>query len=248
MLRQPIILKNVTVNEFNGNCGLTYNSLSKIIPSDGREVIQNLANWYANERNTMEIVVPKFKGINYDKNISIHTAISLNKNNRDTNGRYFNIAARISTIKNLVYRSCIKHDCKKKVEPKDGQYYCPKCDEQSNTFKYSFMVNVKISDHSGSHSATIFGKTAEKLLGKTANEVGQIIETHGELDGINIITQKIINKLHNFNIKTSIDVYNDSEYFKWTIVDLKPFNLAKYAEHLASVFNEATQLCNTLRS
>uniref|UniRef100_A0A0K0EAJ6 Replication protein A subunit n=1 Tax=Strongyloides stercoralis TaxID=6248 RepID=A0A0K0EAJ6_STRER len=249
MLHQPIILKNVVVTEFNGNCGLTYNFRTKIIPSDGAEAIQNLANWYANERGTMEIVnqVPNFKGINYSTNVSIHTAISLNKNNRDRLGGYFNIVARILRFKeDLVYASCIQPDCKKKVQPQDGQYYCSKCDVTSETFKYCFMVNVEIYDHSGSHWATMFGDKAANLLGKTANEVAQILEAHGESDGFNMITQKLINTIHNFNIRTRINVYNESEVFQWTIIELRPVNLAKYAEHLATVYKEADELCARL--
>uniref|UniRef100_A0AAF5I2V4 Replication factor A C-terminal domain-containing protein n=2 Tax=Strongyloides stercoralis TaxID=6248 RepID=A0AAF5I2V4_STRER len=218
---------------------------SKIIPCDGCEVTDQLKIWYGNITNIIGLVneVPNFHGTNYDKNVSISTAKFLTKINKNKPIHYFNIVAKILKFQNLVYKSCTNGNCRKKVQMENNKYYCSKCQVTSEKFNYSFMVNIIIYDHSESYKATIFGDKATKLLEKTANEIGKILEENGENKGINIITKHLINTIYNFKIRTYISIYKDSETYNWTIIDIKPINVTKYSQHLATLHKEADDFC-----
>lgn len=245
MLHKPVILKNVLVNEFNGNCGLVFSFKSKIIPSDDDEGIQSLLNWYLEERGTIQITAPQTttNAPGFSRNLTIHAALIASSKNKDAG--YFHVVGRISRFKEgLVYTACAQKDCKKKVVSQEGQFYCSKCGgDPTSSFKYCFLVSFEIYDHSGSHWLTMFDAGAENLLKKSAAEVGEILQTYGDIDGHNMVVGSLLNSIHNFNIKSRVEIYNEIETTRWSAFEAKPLDLTKYVDYLRSVITEAEDAC-----
>uniref|UniRef100_A0A0N5B8H9 Replication protein A subunit n=1 Tax=Strongyloides papillosus TaxID=174720 RepID=A0A0N5B8H9_STREA len=245
LLHKPVILKSVTVNEFNGVCGLQFGFRSKVIPSDGTGLVQDISDWYAKERGNIKVNSIPASGAAFSKNLTIHSATVNFLNDKDKKGGFFNVIGRVARVReNLVYTACPQKDCKKKVAAQDGQYHCSKCDLTSDNFKYALMAVFEIYDHSGSHWLTMFDTSAEKLLKKTASEIGAIIEAHGESDGHNMVVSGILNTLHNFNVRCRIETYNETTTDKWIGTDVRPVNLTKYVEHLQEMCKDAEEVCS----
>uniref|UniRef100_A0A0K0G2V8 Probable replication factor A 73 kDa subunit (inferred by orthology to a C. elegans protein) n=1 Tax=Strongyloides venezuelensis TaxID=75913 RepID=A0A0K0G2V8_STRVS len=230
LLHKPVILKSVEVKKHFGAGELLYVSKSRIIKTDDQGVIQEVSDWYARERSNIRIGnLPPFTDFN--KNVTLHTAIVSTLNDK-TYG-YFNIVGKITDIeKNLVYEACPQEGCAKKVTVQNGQYYCPKCKTTSDNFKYMLLVAVEISDHSGSKWMKMFDKVAEEFFKKTASEVGSILETHGRFQGRSMVISNLIGTIHNFGVKYKLELYKEREVTRWSVANVKPVNLAKYAEYL----------------
>uniref|UniRef100_A0A0N5BWH9 Replication protein A subunit n=1 Tax=Strongyloides papillosus TaxID=174720 RepID=A0A0N5BWH9_STREA len=244
-LHKPIILKSVAVNEFNGVCSLQFGFRSKVVPSDGAGLVQDISDWYARERGNIQVSSIRPPGTTFGKNLTIHSATVNFLNDKDKKGGFFNVIGRVARVReNLVYTACSQKNCKKKVVAQDGQYHCSKCDLTSDNFKYALMVVFEIYDHSGSHWLTMFDSSAEKLLKKTASEIGAIIEAHGESDGHNMVVSSIINTIHNFNVRCKVETHNEVPIDRWVGTDVRPVNLTKYVEHLQEMCKDAEEICS----
>uniref|UniRef100_A0A0N5CGM7 Replication protein A subunit n=1 Tax=Strongyloides papillosus TaxID=174720 RepID=A0A0N5CGM7_STREA len=243
MLHKPIILKGLEVNEFHGKYSLNFVYRSKIIQLNDVGIVKNMLNWYAKERYSIERnnnILPS--SMAFGKNVTLHSAIANCLNDKEI--RYFNVVGRISKFKkNLIYEACAQKGCLKKVFSQDGQYHCSKCNSTSNNFKYALMATFEISDHSGSHWVAMYDGVAEKLLKKTASEIVNTMEVDGELDGCNMVISSLIGTIHNFNVKCELKSYKEGVVPKWSVVDVKPVNLAKYAEYLRDVCESVGEFC-----
>ena len=73
-----------------------------------------------------------------------------------------------------VYPACPK--CRKKVEFADGKHMCRECGEIDHP-DYRMLYKITIDDGSGTIRATLFGEAGEELLGMTAKEAQDLIDS-----------------------------------------------------------------------
>uniref|UniRef100_A0A0N5CC92 Replication protein A subunit n=1 Tax=Strongyloides papillosus TaxID=174720 RepID=A0A0N5CC92_STREA len=241
-LHKTVILKGVTVDEFRGVCKLKFHSRSRVIKPGSQRIVRDISNWYARERSNIQISnLPS--NTDFDKNVTLHSAIVSCLNGNVRRGEYFNVVGRVSKVEKLFYKACHQKDCWKAVTYENGKYQCPKCGNTSDGFIYVLLVVFEISDHSGSHWAIIFNEKAEEFLNKTTSEVMSIIEAHGEIEGSRMVVSSLKGTIHNFNIKYKIEPHKEDEVVKWSVANVKPVSLAKYAKYLREMCDNADEFC-----
>ena len=65
----------------------------------------------------------------------------------------------------LFYIGCKSNTCKKKLEKRDSNYFCPKCKYFGSEFRYRYNLSLPLMDLNGMVYARVFDRYAEKLLG-----------------------------------------------------------------------------------
>ena len=96
---------------------------------------------------------------------------------------YFQTKAIVHNIRtgNAIYKACPNQDCNKKVvDQENGQYRCEKCQVESGDFKYRLLVNMLIGDWTSNRWVTMFTELSEQLLGKSSQEIGEMLEHNKE--------------------------------------------------------------------
>lgn len=73
------------------------------------------------------------------------------------------------------YTACPSKDCNKKVtESMNGQFHCEKCNQGYETCERRYILSLTMTDATGNSWFSLFNDTAEKLLGKSAEELYQM--------------------------------------------------------------------------
>uniref|UniRef100_A0A914XKM1 Replication factor A C-terminal domain-containing protein n=1 Tax=Plectus sambesii TaxID=2011161 RepID=A0A914XKM1_9BILA len=176
----------------------------------------------------------------------IGIADTLQLGNRDEEkGAYFNVKAMIANIKteNALYKACIEEGCKKKVVEGDNygmSYRCEKCNKTSPKYKYITLLSAEVTDLSGTHWVTIFEESAQKLLGKSAAELGAMMEN--DKDSYYAAFETVRFKSFIFRIRSKMETYNDEQKIKWTVYDVRPVPWDQYIDALNKAIETATTL------
>ncbi|MEQ2243162.1 60S acidic ribosomal protein P1 [Ilyodon furcidens] len=93
---------------------------------------------------------------------------------------YFSCVATVVYMRkeNCLYRACPSGDCNKKViDQQNGFYRCEKCNREFPNFRYRLILSANLADFGDNQWVTCFQETAEVLLGRNAEELGQLRET-----------------------------------------------------------------------
>lgn len=146
---------------------------------------------------------------------------------------YFSNNATVVFVKkdNCMYQACPSDDCNKKViQESQTEYRCEKCNKLYPDFQYRLMLSVKLSDFTGNEWVTCFQDTAEKLLGISAAELGNLKDSNeAEFD-------KAMNKInftsHNFKMRARMDSYMDETRMKCTAVSVEPIEYLAQSKRL----------------
>jgi len=140
-------------------------------------------------------------------------------------GEYYSTVGTISFIgkDKALYKACPNQvdsrDCNKKVgENGDGSFRCEKCNMDLNNFKWRLMLSINIGDFSDGVWGTCFQETAEKLLGMSSEEVGNLSVT--DEDKFNAVLSDATFKPYSFKMRAKADTYNDETRVKHTVVSV----------------------------
>ncbi|XP_014827839.1 PREDICTED: replication protein A 70 kDa DNA-binding subunit-like isoform X2 [Poecilia mexicana] len=124
---------------------------------------------------------------------------------------YFSCVATIVYMRkeNCLYQACPSSDCNKKViDQQNGFYRCEKCNREFPNFKYRLLLSANLADFGDNQWVTCFQETAEVLLGRKAEELGQLRETDEE--GFDEVFQKANFSTHIFKNRVKLETYNVS--------------------------------------
>ncbi|XP_017771674.1 PREDICTED: replication protein A 70 kDa DNA-binding subunit [Nicrophorus vespilloides] len=150
-------------------------------------------------------------------------------------GYYYQTAGTVILVRaeNIFYKACPQENCNKKiVDLENGTYRCEKCSSEYPNFKYRLLGNVNVGDWSGNQWVSMFSSELEILLGKTAQEVGEIAETDN--DGLMQITNEANFKQYTFRCRAKMEKYNDEARLKTVAIKVEPLNYKEYNSHLIS--------------
>ena len=98
----------------------------------------------------------------------------------DTNVCVTGKITEVGSDKNLL-KKC--PNCKGNVEQTTEENICDFCGFEFEEPEYTLMIPTKLEDESGEIYATFFGKLAEELIGKTTEEIVDILEETYDIDG-----------------------------------------------------------------
>ncbi|XP_032432907.1 replication protein A 70 kDa DNA-binding subunit-like isoform X1 [Xiphophorus hellerii] len=148
---------------------------------------------------------------------------------------YFSCVATIVYIRkeNCLYQACPSSDCNKKViDQQNGFYRCEKCNREFPNFKYRLLLSANLADFGDNQWVTCFQETAEVLLGRKAEELGQLRETdEAEFDEV---FQKANFSTHIFKNRVKLETYNDESRVKVTVMEVLPVDHRVYSRRLLS--------------
>ncbi|XP_054907626.1 replication protein A 70 kDa DNA-binding subunit-like [Poeciliopsis prolifica] len=148
---------------------------------------------------------------------------------------YFSCVATIIYMRkeNCLYQACPSSDCYKKViDQQNGFYRCEKCNREFPNFKYRLLLSANLADFGDNQWVTCFQETAEVLLGRKAEELGQLRETNeAEFDEV---FQKANFSTHIFKNRVKLETYNDECRVKVTVMEVLPVDHRAYSRRLLS--------------
>ncbi|KAJ3642909.1 hypothetical protein Zmor_025657 [Zophobas morio] len=156
-------------------------------------------------------------------------------------GDYFQTLATVLLMRseNAIYKACPTPDCNKKVvDLENGMYRCEKCNREYPNFKYRLLVSMNIGDFSGNQWVSVFSGEAEKILGKTSQEVGLAMEDNSEAG--TAIFQNANFKQFIFKCRAKVETYNDEQRLKIVVVNVENVDYEKHSGQLCKEIAELT--------
>ncbi|KAH0947912.1 hypothetical protein HN011_011695 [Eciton burchellii] len=152
----------------------------------------------------------------------------------------YSVVATINTIRveNSIYKACPVESCKKKlIDQSTGVFRCEKCNKDYPNFVYRLLASMNIADATGSRWITAFNEDAEKILGMSAQELGELKENDNDA-----YMQKFGEasfKRFMFNLRAKSEVFQDEMRVRHTCVSVSPLN---YKTHLAHLIDKISKL------
>lgn len=101
-----------------------------------------------------------------------------------------------------------------------------------------FISQICISDSTSNHWATCFNEIGEKLIGKTAQEIGQEIDADNEM--ANAIFSSVNFKQYIFKLRTKVEYYSDTPRNKIIVMSANTVDHDEYQKYLIKELQEIT--------
>ncbi|XP_055386595.1 replication protein A 70 kDa DNA-binding subunit-like [Condylostylus longicornis] len=146
---------------------------------------------------------------------------------------YFQVKAVVHLIKNTnpTYKACPQAECNKKViDEGNGHFRCEKCNALFPNFKYRLLLNINIGDWTSTRWVSCFNETAEKIVGKTAQEIGEYLELNPE-DVENVFSEAHF-KYFSFKLRSKLETYGDTQRTKINVINVSPICYKEYNNYL----------------
>jgi len=238
---QPVLMvRGAKISEYMGGKTLGGGTNMKLNPDvpEGHK----LRGWYDNGGMKGEIKELSTKGLGgYTTEwLNFHEAKLRNLGAGDKPD-YFQVMGFIHNIRsaNAFYKSCPTPNCNKKViDQGNGHYRCEKCNVEGPSFNYRLLVNMLVGDWTSNRWVTMFSDEAEKLLGKTANEIGELLETDKE--AADAIFNDVSFQQKVFKLRTKVETYQDVPKSKTIVAAVSEPNYKEYNKHLLNNIQRLT--------
>eukprot|EP00088_Acartia_fossae_P046737 TRINITY_DN5054_c0_g2_i1.p1 TRINITY_DN5054_c0_g2~~TRINITY_DN5054_c0_g2_i1.p1 ORF type:complete len:620 (+),score=202.71 TRINITY_DN5054_c0_g2_i1:71-1930(+) len=222
----PVIaVKGTRVGDYNG---VTLSGGDLLINPDLDQTSKLRSWWDTQGRSTdfssLTVAGQKSGGMGGDGSLKSISEVKMeNLGHHSDRGDYYSCMASITYFQKdkALYKACPNQvdgrDCNKKVQENgDGTFRCEKCSMNLNNFKWRLMLSINMGDYSDGVWATCFQETAEKLLGRSSEEVGNLSE-QDEGDYNKVFTDASF-KTYSFRMRAKADEYNDEKRVKHTII------------------------------
>lgn len=222
---QPVIaIKGARIREFMGSKSLSLLGSTMMQINPDIEEAHRLRGWYDSLPSNVE-----FNSISARSEVGSNAQFitikgaQLAQLGSGDKADYYNMYSHLIFIRSetALYKSCPKPDCQKKVvDRNDGTYRCEKCNEETEDFKYRFLLSAQLSDSTGNQWVTIFQDPAETFLGTTSAELGRLMEETKE--EYSDVFQRQMFKLFEIRARAKMETYNNETRLKVTVVSIKP--------------------------
>ncbi|XWS51231.1 hypothetical protein CRYUN_Cryun12cG0158800 [Craigia yunnanensis] len=239
--KSPIVaIKSLKVSDFQGVSLSTLGKSTVLINPDIPEA-KKLRSWYDSEGKGSSMasigsgLSPSSKtGTRsmYTDRVSL-SHITGNPSLGDDKPAFFSIKAFVSLIRPeqaMWYRAC--KTCNKKVTETAGSgYWCEGCQKNDECCLRYIMVS-KISDASGEAWVSAFNEEAEKIVGRSADELDKLKSEVGE---INAYQQKLKETTwvpHLFRVSVTQNEYNNEKRQRITVKSVAPIDFAEESRFL----------------
>lgn len=132
---------------------------------------------------------------------------------------------------NCMYMACPQADCNKKlVDQNNGMYRCEKCQKEYSNYKWRLILSANLVDFSDNQWITCFQETAESILGKTGEELGNLKEN--DEVGFDQVFVDASHKSYIFRMRAKMETYNDESRLKTVCVGATPLDFPEYNKKL----------------
>ncbi|XP_018310864.1 replication protein A 70 kDa DNA-binding subunit [Mycetomoellerius zeteki] len=233
----PIIaIKGARVGEFNGGKNLSLLHSSVIEKDPDLPEAHRLRGWYTAVGHSENIKSLSKTGGGGDFNAPLYTfeeATEARLGEKMNLADSFTVVATINMIRveNAIYKACPVESCKKKlIDQSTGVFRCEKCNKDYPNFIYRLLASMNIVDATGSRWITAFSEDAEKILGMSAQELGELKENDNDA-----FLQKFGDasfKRFIFTLRAKSEVFQDEMRIKHVCSSVAPVNYKTYLAHL----------------
>ena len=148
-----------------------------------------------------------------------------------------------------MYPACpLDHDgrkCQKKLfqNEMNGTWECPRHnDTQIPSADWRYLFSIKLADYSGALMASVFGEVGEKLFGKSATELKDLMDT--DFNAFENKRDEIKWRQFKFKLKANEDTYNDMTRVKYTIQSVEPIDDGNFADESKVLIEKLKKLHN----
>lgn len=132
-----------------------------------------------------------------------------------------------------MYQACPQSDCNKKVvDQGNGSYRCEKCQKDYPDYKWRMILSANLADFSDNQWITCFQETAEAVLGKGADEIGQLKEN--DVSSYDRMFAEANFKSYIFRLRAKMETYNDESRLKTVCVQASPISYPEYNQKVIS--------------
>lgn len=237
-----IAIKGARIGEYNGAKNISSISSTVLQIDPDIEEAHKLRGWYNSGGKDQEVKQIS-RSAGGDMNapwITIQDSKDLQFGYPEKSNTYL-VKACISAVKgsNSIYKACPNEGCKKKVVDQDnGMYHCEKCQTEYPNFKYRLLANANLVDSTSNQWATAFNEESEKMLGCTAQELGELRDHDA-----NEFQRKMNECTYRnflFKIRVKQETYMDEARLKAVIMGISPLDHKAYATHLLKKLKEFT--------
>lgn len=242
-----VAFKLCKIGEFNGQRSLSLAQAGSFMADPDSPELYLLKGWYDNEgksSNFTELKRERGGGWTEERK-TIQEAVDENLG-RSEKPDYFTIRALVSYLRTkgtFAYPACPnevefnsrKSTCNRKLVEEGGQWRCERCDQTFDAPTYRYVLSVSLLDELGQVWATFFDAEGTQLVGKTANEMMELIHnTSEENHEVTAVWELVVWKEFLFRIKARLDSYNDQERVRYQVVQMAPVDYDKDSVQLAT--------------
>ncbi|XP_015235534.1 PREDICTED: replication protein A 70 kDa DNA-binding subunit-like [Cyprinodon variegatus] len=235
---QPVVaIKGARLSDFGGRSLSALFSSTVMVNPDLPEAFR-LRVWYDKEGYAVDSQsLTETMSVSIGPKMNWKTLSDVKNENmgHGEKAEYFSCVATVVYMRkeNCLYQACPSADCNKKViDQQNGFYRCEKCNREFPSYKYRLLLSANLADFGDNQWVTCFQETAEVLLGRKAEELGQLRETdEAEFDEV---FQKANFKTHIFKNRVKLETYNDESRVKVTVMEVLPVDHREYSRRLIS--------------
>ncbi|XP_041097225.1 replication protein A 70 kDa DNA-binding subunit [Polyodon spathula] len=232
---QPVLaIKGARLSDFGGRSLSVLFSSTLMVNPDVPEAFK-LRGWFDSEGHTLEgSSMSEMKGagggITNWKTLSEVKTENLGHGDK---ADYFTCVATIVYLRkeNCMYQACPTQDCNKKVvDQQNGLFRCEKCDKEFPNFKYRMILSANIADFGDNQWVTCFQESAEAMLGKSGDYLGELRESNEQ--AFDEVFQNANFRTYTFRNRVKLETYNDESRIKASVLDVKPVDHKEYSKRL----------------
>ncbi|XP_066597786.1 replication protein A 70 kDa DNA-binding subunit-like isoform X2 [Prorops nasuta] len=242
----PVVaVKGASIREFNGGKCLTLfgSSIIKINP-DIPEA-HKLRKWFTTigSGEEMRYISSVLNMDTYMQYVTLQEAKDLKLGYSQSDCYFVKATIEMVETKKSLYKSCPVKNCMKKViDQPNNMFRCEKCDKEFPNFQYRLMLNMSLADSTRNEWAIAFDEVAEKLIGLSADVLGQLQET----DNTNYVEslKKIVLNTYIFKLRVRAERFNDEVQLKTTIMSVSPVNFVQYNRYLLNKLKKSLDISN----
>ncbi|XP_011874694.1 PREDICTED: replication protein A 70 kDa DNA-binding subunit-like isoform X2 [Vollenhovia emeryi] len=233
----PVLaIKGARVGEFNGGKNLSLIHSSVLEKNPDLPEAHRLREWYTTVGHSENARSLSRAGGSGDLNVPLYT---LQEATEARLGEKMNISDafmvvatnKIIRVENAIYKACPIESCKKKlIDQSTGVFRCEKCNKEYPNFSYRLLASMNIVDATGNRWVTAFGEEAEKILGISAQHLGELKESDN--DAYLHKFGEATFKRFTFNLRAKSEVFQDEMRIQYVCVSVTPLNYKTYLAHL----------------
>jgi len=138
------------------------------------------------------------------------------------------------------YNACPNKECNKRVQPTQNdvlKWNCDKCHKDYASCTPRFILALMVCDDTGSSWLTAFNEAAEKLLGKTAQEL-QKMKEDGHEEEFEKVFQEANFKTYMMKLRTKVDNWQDETRVRCVILSIQPVDYKQECQYLFEQINQ----------
>ncbi|XP_011879704.1 PREDICTED: replication protein A 70 kDa DNA-binding subunit-like isoform X2 [Vollenhovia emeryi] len=213
----PVLaIKGARVGEFNGGKNLSLVHSSVLEKNPDLPEAHRLREWYTTVGHSENAKSLSRAGGSGDLNVPLYT---LQEATEARLGEKMNISDAFMVVAT-----------NKMIDQSTGVFRCEKCNKEYPNFSYRLLASMNIVDATGNRWVTAFGEEAEKILGISAQHLGELKKSDN--DAYLHKFGEATFKRFTFNLRAKSEVFQDEMRIQYVCVSVTPLNYKTYLAHL----------------